>query len=140
MDQHGETVTLSQFRGTHNVLLLFYPFAFSRICTGELSTIRDRLPTFENKDTVTLAVSTDSKFALRVFADQEGYLFRLLSDFWPHGAVARAYGTFMEDRGVATRGSFLIDKRGIVRWSVVHGMGEPRDADAYEKALAGLNP
>ena len=138
VDQHGETVTLSQFRGSKNVVLLFDPYASSGTCTGELCVIRDRLPTFDNDDTVTLAVSVDSRFALRVFAEQEGYTFRLLSDFWPHGAVARAYGVLVENRGAAKRGTFIIDKAGLVRWSVVHGIGEARDADAYEKALAEL--
>jgi len=92
----------------------------------------------ENDDTVTLAVSVDSKFVTRVFADREGYTFRLLSDYWPHGAVAKAYGVFVEEKGAAQRGTFVIDKEGVVRWSVIHGIGEARDADAYEKALAEL--
>jgi len=138
VDQHGEPVTLSDFRGSKNVVLLFFPYAFSGTCTGELCTIRDRLPTFDNDDTVTLAVSVDQKFAQRAFADREGYTFPLLADFWPHGAVARSYGVFVEDKGAAARGTFIIDKQGVVRWSVVHGIGEARDADAYEKALAEL--
>jgi peroxiredoxin len=138
VDQHGQSVTLSQFRGAKNVVLLFYPYAFSRTCTGELSAIRDRLPSFDNDDTVTLAVSIDHKFALRVFADQQGYTFALLADFWPHGAVAQAYGVFVQEKGAALRGTFVIDKAGVVRWSVIHGMSEARDPDAYEKALAEL--
>ncbi len=138
VDQHGEPVTLSDFRGRKNVVLLFYPYAFSSICTGELCTIRDRLTSFDNDDTVTLAVSIDHKFTLRAFADQEGYTFRLLADFWPHGAVAQAYGVFVEEKGAAKRGTFIIDKAGVLQWSVIHGMGEARDADEYEKALASL--
>ncbi len=138
VDQHGEIISLSQFRGSKNVVLVFFPFAFSGICSGELCAIRDRLPVFDNDDTVTLAVSVDQKFSQRVFADQEGYTFSLLSDFWPHGAVAEAYGVFVEERGVAKRGTFIIDKAGVVRWAVVHAIGEARDADAYEKALAEL--
>jgi peroxiredoxin len=137
-DQHGEQLTLSQFRGSKNVVLIFFPFAFSGTCTGELCAIRDRLPSFDNDDTVTIAVSTDTKFALRVFADKEGYTFSLLSDFWPHGAVAKEYGIFVEDRGVAKRATFIIDKAGVVRWSVIHEIGEPRDPDEYEKALGEL--
>jgi peroxiredoxin len=138
VDQHGQTVTLAQFRGGKNVVLLFYPFAFSGICTGELCTIRDRLPTFLNDDTVTLAVSIDHKFTLRAYADRDGYTFPLLADFWPHGQVARSYGVFVEDKGAAKRGTFIIDKQGVVRWTVVHEIGEGRDADEYEKALAEL--
>ncbi|MFI5100251.1 MAG: peroxiredoxin [Actinomycetes bacterium] len=138
LDQHGESVSLSQFRGSKNVLLLFYPYAFSSTCTGELCTIRDRVTAFDNDETVTLAVSIDHKYTLRAFADQEGYTFPLLADFWPHGAVATAYGVFVEAKGAAKRGTFIIDKAGIVRWSVIHEMGEARDADDYEKALAAL--
>jgi peroxiredoxin len=138
VDQHGEAVTLSQFRGDKNVVLLFYPYAFSGICTGELCTIRDRLTTFDNDETVTLAVSIDHKYTLRAFADAEGLTFRLLADFWPHGGVARDYGVFVEEKGAAKRGTFIIDKAGILRWSIIIGMGEARDADEYEKVLAGL--
>ena len=138
VDQHGEKVTLSQFRGDKNVVLLFYPYAFSSTCTGELCVIRDRLGSFDNDETVTLAVSIDHKYTLRAFADAEGYTFRLLADFWPHGAVAEDYGVFVEEKGAAKRGTFIIDKAGVVRWTVIHGMGEARDADEYEKALAAL--
>jgi mycoredoxin-dependent peroxiredoxin len=138
VDQHGEPVTLSSFRGSKNVVLLFFPYAFSGTCTGELCTIRDRLPAFDNDDVVTLAVSIDHKFAQRAFADKEGYTFPLLCDFWPHGATAQAYGVFAEDKGAALRGTFIIDKAGVVRWTVVHPIGEARDADEYEKVLATL--
>ena len=138
VDQHGEAVTLSQFRGDKNVVLLFYPYAFSSICTGELCTIRDRLTSFDNDETVTLAVSIDHKYTLRAFAEAEGLTFRLLADFWPHGGVARDYGVFVEEKGAAKRGTFIIDKAGILRWSIIIGMGEARDADEYEKVLAGL--
>jgi mycoredoxin-dependent peroxiredoxin len=138
VDQHGEPVTLSSFRGRKNVVLLFFPYAFSGTCTGELCTIRDRLPAFDNDDTVTLAVSIDHKFAQRAFAEKEGYTFPLLADFWPHGATAQAYGVFAEDKGAALRGTFIIDKAGVVRWTVLHGISEARDADEYEKVLSTL--
>src|SRR5438046_1225983 len=89
-DQHRQAVTLSDFRGMRNVVLLFYPFAFTGVCTGELCAIRDELPEFDNDDVVTLAVSTDTMHALRIFADQEKFEYRLLSDFWPHGEVAKS--------------------------------------------------
>jgi mycoredoxin-dependent peroxiredoxin len=138
MDQHGQKVTLSDYRGSKNVVLLFYPYAFSGKCTGELCIIRDRLPSFDNDDTVTLAVSTDHIFSLRAFADREGYTFPLLADFLPRGEVAKLYGVYVEDKGAASRGTFIIDKQGVVRWSVLHAIGEPRGADEYEKALASL--
>ena len=92
-NQFGEPVRLSDFRG-RNVVVVFYPFAFSGICTGELCEIRDNLAMFEYTDAAVLAVSVDSKFALRAYAEQEGYGFDLLADFWPHGAVAREFGVF----------------------------------------------
>ena len=138
VNQHGQPVTLSQYRGDKNVVVTFYPWAFTSTCTGELCAIRDRVENFDNDDTVTLAISCDSKFALRVFAEQEHYTFQLLSDFWPHGAVAREYGVFVEEKGAAKRGTFIVDKEGVVRWSVTHEIGERRDSDDYEKALAEL--
>lgn len=138
VNQHGETITLSQYRGSKNVLLVFFPYAFTGRCTGELGEIRDRLEVFDNDDTVTLAVSVDSKFVQRVYADQEGYSFSLLADFWPHGQVAQQYGVLVEQAGAAKRGSFVIDKAGIVRWTVVHEIGQSRDTAEYETALKSL--
>jgi peroxiredoxin len=137
-NQHGQRVTLAQYRGEKNVVLTFYPWAFTSTCTGELCSIRDRIGDFDNDDTVTLAVSCDSKYSLRVFAEQEGYSFQLLADHWPHGALAQAYDVFVDAKGVAKRGTFIIDKQGILRWSVVTGIDDERDADEYFKVLEGL--
>ncbi|MYQ98071.1 peroxiredoxin, partial [Streptomyces sp. SID6139] len=111
-DNHGRTVRLADFRGEKNVVLLFYPFAFTGVCTGELCELRDNLPKFADRDTQLLAVSNDSIHSLRVFAEQEGLEYPLLSDFWPHGNVSRDYGVFDEDKGCAVRGTFIIDKDG----------------------------
>ncbi|MDT0443730.1 MULTISPECIES: peroxiredoxin [unclassified Streptomyces] len=137
-DQHGQTVTLADFRGEKNVVLLFYPFAFTGVCTGELCALRDELPTFANDDVQLLAVSNDSPFALRVFAEQEGLDYPLLSDFWPHGEASRAYGVFDEEKGCAVRGTFIIDKEGVVRWTVVNALPEARDLNDYVTALGAL--
>ncbi|GGZ11442.1 peroxiredoxin [Streptomyces poonensis] len=137
-DNHGATVKLSDYRGAKNVVLLFYPFAFTGVCTGELCELRDNLPTFVNEDTQLLAVSNDSIHTLRVFAEQEGLEYPLLSDFWPHGEISRAYGVFDEDKGCAVRGTFIIDKEGVVRWSVVNDLPNARDIDEYVKALDTL--
>ena len=138
LDNNGQLIKLSSFRGTKNVLLLFYPFAFSGICTGELCAMRDDLKSFQNDDVRLLAISCDPMYANKAFAIQEGYKFPVLSDFWPHGAVSKAYGVFNEDRGCATRGSFLIDKSGMLRWRVINTLGEARNIDDYKKALASL--
>ncbi|PWI43172.1 peroxiredoxin [Streptomyces sp. ICBB 8177] len=137
-DQHGQTVRLSDFRGDKNVVLLFYPFAFTGVCTGELCALRDELPKFVNDSVQLLAVSNDSPFSLRVFAEREGLEYPLLSDFWPHGEASRAYGVFDEEKGCAVRGTFIIDTEGVVRWTVVNGLPDARDLDEYVKALAEL--
>ncbi|PKW07573.1 Peroxiredoxin [Streptomyces sp. 1222.5] len=137
-DNHGRTVRLSDFRGEKNVVVLFYPFAFTGVCTGELCELRDNLPRFADRDTQLLAVSNDSIHTLRVFAEQEELEYPLLSDFWPHGKVSRAYGVFDEDKGCAVRGTFIVDKEGVVRWTVVNGLPDARDLDEYVKALDTL--
>lgn len=137
-DQHGNKVSLSSFKGKKNVVLLFIPFAFTGTCTGELCAMRDDLSTFQNDNVELLAVSCDSMYTQRVFAEKEGYNFPVLADFWPHGAVAQAYGIFDDARGCALRGTFVIDKEGIVRWSVVNGLGDARSNDDYKAALAAL--
>ena len=137
-NQHGELVKLSDFRGKKNVVLLFYPFAFTGVCTGELCALRDQLPRFVNDDVQLLAVSNDSPFTLRVFAEQEGLEYPLLSDFWPHGETSRAYGVFDEEKGCAVRGTFVIDKEGVVRWTVVNAISDARDLNEYVTALERL--
>ena len=136
-NQHGQEITLSSLRG-RPVVLVFFPFAFTGICTGELCELRDNLEIFGSKDVELLAISCDSIFANRVFADQEGLAFDVLSDFWPHGAVAQAYDVFEESAGAARRGSFLIDADGFIRWTVEHPLGEARDFAGYREALATL--
>lgn len=140
-DQHGQRISLSGFLGSGEeraALLVFYPFAFSGTCTGELCSLRDDLDVFANDDVQVMGISCDPFHSLRAWGDQEGYKFPLLSDFWPHGEVARRYGVFLEDKGFATRGTFLVDPAGILRWSVVNGPGEARDPQAYRDALAAL--
>jgi mycoredoxin-dependent peroxiredoxin len=137
VNQFGEPVRLSELRG-RTVVLVFFPFAFSGICTGELCELRDNLALFEKIDAAVLGVSVDSKFAQRAYAEKEGYTFDLLADFWPHGAVAEQYGVFDPDSGMAKRGTFIIDGDGIVRYVVVNPRGQARDFAEYRAALAGL--
>lgn len=137
-DQHGAKISLSSFKGKKNVVLLFYPFSFTGICTGELCAMRDDLSTFQNDNVELIAISCDSMFTQRVFAEREGYNFPVLADFWPHGAVAQAYGIFDEARGCAIRGTFVIDKEGVIRWQVINAIGDARSLDDYKAALAAL--
>ena len=138
VNQFGEKVSLSSFRGTKNVVLVFFPFAFTGTCTGELCALRDDLSAFQNENIELLAISCDAMFTQKVFAEKEGYNFPLLSDFWPHGAVAMKYGVFNQDRGLALRGTFIIDQAGIVRWSVINSPAEARKIEDYRSALASL--
>jgi len=137
-NQNGEKVSLSSFKGEKNVVLLFYPFSFTGTCTGELCAVRDDLSAFQNESVQVLAISCDSMFTQRIFAEKESYTFPVLSDFWPHGEVAKAYGVFEETRGCAVRGTFIIDKSGIVRWQVINGMGDARNVGDYKAAIAAL--
>ena len=137
-DQYGQDVSLAGFRGDKAVVVVFFPFAFSGICTGELCEIRDDLGAFANDDVQVVAVSCDHMFTQRAYADAQGYFFPVLSDFWPHGQVAQDFGVFVQDGGFATRGTFLIDRDGIVRWSLVNGPGEKRDFGGYHAALKEL--
>ncbi|GAB2591955.1 putative peroxiredoxin [Paractinoplanes abujensis] len=137
-DQNNQDVRLADFRGRKAVLLVFYPFTFTGTCQGELTEIRDHLPDYQNDDVQVLAVSVDSVYSHKVWAVQEGFDFPLLADFWPHGAVAQAYGVFHEAGGMANRGTFLIDRDGVVRFAEMTGPGETRDQKAWRAALAEL--
>jgi len=134
----GEPVTLSHYAGTP-VLLVFYPFTFTGTCEGELCRIRDDYSEFEGAGVQVLAVSCDSRHAQRVWREQQGYQFPFLSDFWPHGAAAKAYGVFNEAVGCANRASFLISADGVVIDAFESGdLGTPREAQRYSEALAKL--
>ncbi len=135
-DQFNVETTLSGFRGRKNVVLVFYPFAFTRVCQGELCAIQEDLSRFQNDDVQVLTVSVDTPYAHRVWAEQQGYDFPLLADFWPHGAVSAAYGCFDDQRGCSTRGTYVIDRDGVVRWLVVNAIPDARDQAEYLKVLA----
>jgi peroxiredoxin len=137
-DQDRKPVRLSSFRGQKNVVLVFYPLSFTAVCEGELCTIRDSFADFSGDDVVTLAVSTDSTAVHKRWADEQGYGFPLLADFWPHGAVAKEYGVLDEQSGLALRGTFIIDKSGRVAYRVVNAIPDARDAQEYRRVLASL--
>src|ERR1700741_3112490 len=139
-DQDGNDVTLSSFRGERNVVLVFYPFTFTGVCEGELCSLRDDRPQYDDASAQILAISCDSRFAQQQWAKQQGFTFPVLSDFWPHGAVARAYGVFNEQLGCANRATFVIDQQGkVVDAFESPNLGTPRERAAYEAALAKLS-
>ncbi|WP_144717708.1 peroxiredoxin [Agrococcus jejuensis] len=137
IDHRGEEVTLSALRGKP-VALVFFPLAFTGTCTGELCELRDSMELFDDAGVELLAISVDSKATLARFAEVEGYAFRLLSDFWPHGEVASRYDSFLPQRGIATRATFLIDASGLVAAAFRTEPGEARPLAAYREALAKL--
>ena len=137
-DQHGTPVRLSSFRGDKNVVLVFYPLAFSGVCTGELCAIRDEFPEVNRDDVELLTVSVDSTFAHRAWADPSSSSSACCRTSgrtarWPSCTVCST-----RERGLATRGTFIIDKDGVVRWKVVNPIPQARDLAEYSKALAAL--
>ena len=139
-DANKAPVTLSEFRGKQPVLLVFYPFAFTGVCAGELCQLRDDLSTFSDAGVQVLAISCDTAQSLKVWAEQQGYQFPLLSDFWPHGAVAQAYDVFFDKAGMALRGTFLVDVDGVIRFAEVNPPGQARDQSAWQRAVTALAP
>ncbi len=137
-DQNNEEFHLASFRGEKAVLIVFYPLAFTGICTGELCKVRDNLPAFQNDDVQVVTISVDSTYAHKIFSEREGYEFPLLSDFWPHGALARSFGVFNETTGFANRGTFLVDRDGIVRFAELNQPGDGRDPAVWETAIKAL--
>ncbi len=134
-DQDRQPVTLSALRGAP-VLLVFYPFAFSPVCGSELGRLRGSIADYAGVSV--LAISTDPVYSLRAFRSQEGYDFPLLSDFWPHGAAASAYGVLDLRAGMALRATFLVDAAGDVRFAQVNGPGDVREQSAWKDAVARL--
>ena len=139
-NQFGEHIRLGEFKGKKPVALVFFPLAFSSTCTTELCGLRDNIGLFQTNDIELIGVSVDSKATLRGFAEAEGYDFNLLADFWPHGAVAKEYGVFLEEKGFANRATFLIDINGIIRASFITAPGEARSIEEYKAAVDELLP
>ncbi|MDP9791755.1 peroxiredoxin [Catenuloplanes nepalensis] len=137
-NQNNQEIALESYAGRKSVLLVFYPLAFTNTCQGEFHELQSRLADFQNEAVQVLTISVDSIFGHKVWADREGFTFPLLADFWPHGQVARAYGVLDETRGTAERGTFLIDRDGIIRFAERQDRARPRDQSAWLEALASL--
>lgn len=137
-DQNQQPVSLADYRGKRNVLLVFFPLAFTGICQGELDQIRDQLPDYENADSAVLAISVGPPPTHKIWALESGFTFPVLADFWPHGAVSQAYGVFNDDTGFPNRGTFVIDRSGTIRFAEMKQPGEARDQQLWTDALAAL--
>lgn len=134
----GESVTLSELLTVKPVVIAFVPAAFTGRCTTEFCELRDNLSVFDDASVQLVGISADSKFSLQVWGEREGINFPLLSDFWPHGAVARQYGVFLEESGLATRAAFVIGQDGVIKAAFVNPPSESRPLAAYREALAAL--
>jgi mycoredoxin-dependent peroxiredoxin len=137
-DQNQQRVTLSSYRGDKNVLLVFFPLAFTGICQGELDRLRDHLPEFDNDDSVALAISVGPPPTHKIWSTESRFTFPVLSDFWPHGEVSQAYGVFNDQAGYSNRGTFVVDKSGIIRFAEMKEPGEARDQGLWTDALGAL--
>jgi peroxiredoxin len=118
-ETHERRVRLSDYLGKSNLLLVFHPMAFTPVCEEEARDLQENLESFRNASTEIVFVSCDTSAARQAWRRQLGAEYTFASDFWPHGAAARAYGVFDEDTGLALRGTFLIDTAGTVIWSLV---------------------
>ena len=117
---HHERVILSEVRSHANVLLVFHPFAYTPVCEDEARDLQENLQSFRDAGTEIVFVSCDPSAARQAWKKELGAEYTFASDFWPHGAAAKAYDVFNEERGAPVRGTFLIDKDGTVVWSLVH--------------------
>ncbi|MGC8633862.1 MAG: peroxiredoxin [Candidatus Limnocylindrales bacterium] len=136
-DQDKQPVTLHDLRGKP-VMLVFFPLAFSSICTRELCELRDDYAAYERRGVTVLGISVDSTYALRAWQRDQHYTNRFLSDRWPAGEVARRYGVWNETLGHADRGTFILDADGIVRYLVHNPPNVARDEAAYLAALDAM--
>jgi peroxiredoxin len=135
-------VSLSNYRGK-NVVLLFFPLAFTGVCTTELCNVRDNIAVYNNANAEVLAISVDSVFTLEKFKSEQNINFDLLSDF--NKEVSQMYGAYYDNfvlgmKGVAKRAAFLIDREGKVQYSeVLEDAGKVPDFDSIQKVLASLS-
>ena len=135
----GTEITLASFRGKSPVVVMFYPFTFTSLCHSEMCELKDNLSTFETAGVQLLAISCDTAPVQAKYAAEEGFSFPVLSDFWPHGATAKAYGVFNDQVGCANRTTFVIDKSGVITAVIASGsLGQARAFEEYEKAIAAL--
>jgi peroxiredoxin len=135
-DQNRQIRTLTDLAGA-SAMVIFIPWAFTRTCQAELCMLRDNLAGLEARGARVLVITCDSVAANRRWAEEQGFTFPILSDHWPHGETARAYGCFNETLGVAMRSTYVLDLEGIVTEIVATDrLDQPRDWADYERALS----
>lgn len=137
--KHDERVRLADFSGRSNVLLVFHPFAFTQVCEDEARDLQENLEAFRNAQTEIVFVSCDPSAARQAWKKELGAEYTFASDFWSHGAAAKAYGIFNETNGAPHRGTFLIDKDGAVIWSLIN-LKDERRTEMVPESLETLKP
>jgi len=128
----------SEYVAGRLAVVAFFPWAFTSVCTAELCGVRDRLSELSNSAAATVAISCDATASLRELSRQQGFAYPLLSDHWPHGEVASAFGVFEPAIGASLRGTFILDGDRVVRWQVVNDVPDAREIDDYVEVLATL--
>jgi peroxiredoxin len=137
-DQDDNRVTLSSFRGRKHVVLVFHPLAFTSVCAVQMPGYSRERQTFDGMEAQVLGISVDSVPAHRAWAEQLGGIdFPLLSDFYPHGQVAQAYG-ILRPEGYSERATIIVDKQGVVRYIEIHEIGRVPDNQAIVEFLRTL--
>ncbi len=138
LDQERAPVSSDDLKGRKS-LIVFIPFPFTGTCEGELCLLRDRLAELNDLDANVVAITCDTVPSNKQWSDQNGFGFRVLSDYWPHGDVSRAFDTFNDKLGVANRTTYVLDAGGVIRAVVASdAMGTPREYDAYVAALNAI--
>ncbi|MCA1736756.1 MAG: redoxin domain-containing protein [Actinobacteria bacterium] len=134
-DQNGQWFELSDLAGSE-AMIIFMPYAFTKTCEGEMCSLRDNLSFLQSKGAKIVVITCDTKNSNRVWSEQQGFSFPILSDFWPHGQTASAFGCFNEKYGFAERATFVVDAAGTITDIVSSAnIGIPRDFDQYAPAL-----
>lgn len=135
-----QKVKLSDFKGKKNVVLFFFPLAFSPVCSKEMPTFEKNYKAIADKDTEIFAISVDSLWTLKAFAGKsEVSSYPMLSDFNPKGETAKKFGLYKEEAGISLRATVVIDKEGIVRFVFINELSKERDINQLLDALKNLN-
>ena len=139
LSHRGGTIKLSDFRGRKNVVIAFHPLAFTPVCATQMSNYQAALPRLDASETVVLGISVDAQPAKAAWAQSlGGVTFDLLSDFHPHGDVARRYGVMREQDGISERAVFLVDKSGRIAWAKKYEIPEQPDQGELSREIAKL--
>jgi len=137
-NQPRKTISLKKYRGKKNVVLAFFPAAFTPVCTAQLPSYEERISEFQRLDAQVLGISTDNIPSIDAWCAQLGGLsYPVLSDFWPHGFVALKYGV-LRSEGICERAIFVVDKQGIIRYIDIHDINEPPPVEPILDCLRQL--